>query len=201
MKNSDLGIPDTLYRGDNFFRKEENLENTRCLKECMDKFQVSSNLILKGDPSEIYKPLHVLIYKHISVGWTKTHFISFTSKEDIARKYGLGYNKEYNKKTFDLKYRNSYDPKQCEFVIYHLKTNDIEFKEIDTGIYSGSYGSNNILLIDVVKALSNECDAKINATNDFEWLIFPMNKMNDGGGYESIINLPQGSIIEYFESD
>ena len=170
-------LPKYLYRGD------ADPNNKRRLKETLNNGLLLTNLCSGGNGQEIFSnTLENLINKHIALSWDKTHFLSFSTNEQTAYKYGSNgkeYNEIYNNElwdftvlTFDTSRLTSSSIKQVEVGIYKAEFDPI-CKE-----FSPSY---KVVLIDTLSYLKNisdksgiDCSTAIkNAENDKEWLILP----------------------------
>lgn len=80
-------VPRYLYRGDS------DLSNIRLLRDTIINYQVQSNLISRGNGSEIKEfPIINLVNKHITNKWSNSHFLSFTEDKAIAECYGMNCN-------------------------------------------------------------------------------------------------------------
>jgi hypothetical protein len=180
-----FSFPKFLYRGDSDKNNERKLRQT-----------ISSNILLTnlsngGNGKEILtSDFNQLVNKHIGIGWSKTHFLSFTSIEDKAFYYAS--------KSSD--YMEIYDfHKNWDFSIltfsFDILLNET-IKEYDKGFYYSEfvptckefYPRFRILLIDCFEFLKNKHSsapefkqALVNAERDKEWLILPMNSFGSEG--------------------
>lgn len=71
-----------LYRGDS------DGSNIRNLRATLHHGQLLSNLINNGKYYQIKDDWEKLINKHVNIGWSNTHFLSFS--EDKKPQYGSG---------------------------------------------------------------------------------------------------------------
>ena len=171
-------FPKYLYRSDS------DKENKRKLRETIKSELLMTNLCNGGNGREIFSnPLGQLINKHISVGWNKTHFLSFSTNEQTAFHYGS------NDRQSDEVYEYN---EHWDFALFSFETAKLfhdSITEINTGIYSAQFlpscneflPSYKVILIDAAThlkniSLKNNLDltgAIAKANQDTEWLILP----------------------------
>lgn len=173
-------IPRYLHRGD------ADKQNFRKLRTTIDYFQMQTNLINGGNGREISEqPLLKLIDKHVGLGWSLTHFLSFSENEMTACRFGLqceiadveGMMPEFEYYEQD---------KSWDFAIITIDTQTIRWRKISKGIYEGLYPPSlstfkkqkgyKIICINVADALDSHeeyIQSIINANHDTEWLILP----------------------------
>ena len=196
-------IPQYLYRGDSDKRR------IRFLRETIDFYQLQTNLINGGNGREITeKPLLELIDKHVTLGWPKTHFLSFTECERTAFRFGMHCEIEETEDNM-LNYSEYFEKeKSWSFAIIKIDTRKIEWKKIDTGIYKGFYSTSllkfnsnekyQITFInvhDVLEEHEKYLQSIINSKLDTEWLILPTTVItlnNNSNEYSAIFD---GSCI------
>jgi hypothetical protein len=177
-------LPPYLYRGD------QDPQNTRKLKDTLGSGLLLTNLCNGGIGKEIFnQPLKKSITKHVSTGWGKTHFLSFSENKEVALHYGS------QDKLFD----ETYELKEYwDFALLTLQTNRISqhsLKSIDNGVYSAEFPptckeflpSFRMIIINVEAHLksindSDSCfmDAINKAKRDKEWLILPTFPFSNG---------------------
>lgn len=199
MKREELGIPPFLYRGDVSFRYV--VDNWDKYKEWYKKhkknkpsnhdmmvqnrlyfiqYELFSKLLLGGNPYEVYKPIYDLIKKHVCEDWQTTHFISMSTEEDVAKRYALGYPSEkIEKAKFDFdNMLNSYDD-NWDFCVASIDLGSFEFEKLESGIYKDNKGV--MLLIHIVDLdIDKSSKTFSNGKRDEEWLILPLEKLQDG---------------------
>ncbi len=181
-------IPKKLYRGD------ADPNNKRKLKETFKSSLLLTNLCNGGKGREIFShSLVQLINKHIAIGWNNTHFLSFSTNEQIAFKYGSNgkeFNETYNDQDF------------WDFTILTFDTDYLileSIKQIEVGIYKAEFTPSckeflpvyKIFLIDTVSHLKSIYDnSNINLSTaikkaeiDNEWLILPANPFGNNGEF------------------
>jgi hypothetical protein len=181
-----------LFRGD-------NTEKNKLLINCYTE-GIFSRLINCGDPLYIkYHNLVKALKNHIKPEadqkpyfYDHSHFISFTSVEQIALDY---MNKEYE----HLKSKN---PKMVQYLISlnidnRMKTNIpgiyyLRYKCINSkNCIVCSDQNHHLILIDVVSLSKSNSLIEKNvieqSQRDKEWLILPVDPMKDGIGYSSRI--------------
>lgn len=171
-----MQLPEYLFRGDS------DPNNKRNLKSTLFNGLMMTNLCNGGSGKEIFnRPLQQSINAHVSIGWDKTHFLSFSESKDIALHYGCN----------DNNYEEIYDEKgDWDFALITFKTSllDSNIRQVGHGIYSANFIPTckeflplfKILLIDVVTHLeslnilnTDLRDAIFKAERDKEWLILP----------------------------
>lgn len=169
-------LPTYLYRGDS------DPNNVRKLKSTLRGGLLLTNLCNGGSGREIINNgLKDSIVKHVDTGWNKTHFLSFTEREENAFSYA----------TSSSDYDEIYDfDEDWDFAIHQIDTSKFNnLKELGTGLYQATYTpmfkefypSFPIMIIDVVNhlrsiAVPGQTDldgALANAEEDSEWLILP----------------------------
>jgi hypothetical protein len=171
-------LPKYLYRGDSDPKKE------RMLKATFESCVLMTNLCNGGNGREIFSnPLGNLINKHISVGWYKTHFLSFSAEERTAFYYGSN----------DTMYEEVYEEKAIwDFAVFTFDTTLLipnSIKEIESGIFSAQFIPSckeflpfyKVIIIDAfshLKSISDKNGIELNtaiakADKDKEWLILP----------------------------
>ena len=197
-----MQIP-TLYRGDDFNKKIGPLTREKLFQE-LEGGQLFTRLLDGGNPSEIYQSLDVLIQKHVDIGWKKTHFLSFSESEDMAKRYGLYLEPNADLPKLDEWYEGSVE----KFALIQMNPDKIRFERYKEGVYCGKYAPGfkenegkaiEILLIDVVKWIennkSNSSKALINSRRDKEWLVLPYTKKHMSGTdtYEYTAKLDMGN--------
>lgn len=143
--------------------------------------------IFEGNPLEVYKPLEVLINKHIDKEWDKSHLLSFTSKKRIAMRYALNLDKEKDVENESDKSNECDRLDEWDYIVTTIKLSKLNpVLTKYTGIYNCEYHSHKILLINVSEALNSidgispETIRKSN--DDSEWLIMPLEPMPDKSG-------------------
>lgn len=191
-------LPRYLYRGDS------DMANKRQLRTTINHGLLMTNLSRGGNGQEVFqKPLVKLINTHVSIGWEKTHFLSFTTESEVAFFYAAGKKFHYQTHTDD----------NWNFAIFTLDTslfNPDSIEQVDTGIYKATYYPTcreflpffTVILIDVSTCLRNIQDsfndnlinAISNADRDKEWLLFPATAMRDSSEYTS--KLDTGCIAQ-----
>lgn len=179
-------LPKYLYRGDS------DSENKRKLRETISNELLLTNLCSGGNGRDIFSnPLSQLINNHISVGWDKTHFLSFSTNKQIAFYYGS------NDKPSDEVYEFT---ERWDFALFSFNTSKLysdSIKEISAGIYSAQYfpsckeflPSFKVILIDAYSHLKSMATrfssdfrtAITKAEQDSEWLILPASPFGHNG--------------------
>lgn len=178
-------LPKYLYRGDSDPTKERDLKLT--LNSCI----IETNLCNGGNGREIFNDnLASLVHKHIHTGWDKTHFLSFSTDEQIAFQYANRDKKEYEEifasqenwdfaiLTIDTSLFISNGIEEVETGIYH--TNFIPYSKEFQPIYK-------LILIDSHTYLTNNKNenfdlnqAIMKAKESKEWLILPAMPFGNG---------------------
>lgn len=180
-----LCVPKYLFRGDS------DRKNLRQLRATINSGLLLTNLCGGGNGREIFcNTLGQLINRHIGVGWSKTHFLSFSANQETAFFYASK-NEQYDE-TYD--YQEPWD-----FAVFTLDTTIFisdSIKKIDTGIYAVKYlptcreflPTYNLILIDAYSHLkniggtnSNFTQAIEKADRDKEWLVLPANPFGYNG--------------------
>lgn len=178
-------LPRYLYRGDS------DPDNLRKLRETIKGGVILSNLCNGGNGREIFsKNLSTLINTHISVGWDKTHFLSFSSNEEVAFNYASTNQSFVELDNFDSEW---------DFALLRFDTSVLlenTFLEVGKGIYVSYFipycdefqPKYKVILIDAfshLKSLSNKItnlsSAINNAERDSEWLILPAHHFGHNG--------------------
>ena len=181
-------LPKFLFRGDRDEKK------SRRLKETINSGILLTNLCNGGNGKEIFtNTLVELINRHINIGWDKTHFLSFSTDEQVAFSYA-SHGEQYEE-LFDYQ-------EDWLFAVLTFDTTLItpdSLQEISTGIYSAYFTpicyeflpKYKIILIDVISHLQNISNNKNDdlsttikkAERDKEWLILPANPFGNNGEY------------------
>ena len=179
-------LPKYLYRGD-----RDSL-NTRKLKNTVGSGLLLTNLCSGGDGKKIFnQTLAASINTHVSIGWDKTHFLSFSEDEERALYYATGNFNDYEE-VYDLK--GAWD-----FVLLTFDTGrltDASIEEVKSGLYKANFipsckefqPSFPTYLIDVSKHLKSLSahtaidlrKAIANAEQDKEWLVLPAFPFGNG---------------------
>lgn len=178
------------------FRGDGDYSESRKLRTLLDRGLVQTNLVNGGNGRQIFeKPIIENIQNHVTDNWKTTHFLSFTESFEVAIDFGRG--RRNASKEFDeyLDERNSWD-----FIVFSIESNTLDqLRELSPGVYSTSFVPSfkqflpvyNIVLIDVVKVLSNAPKSDLiwknaldNAKRDLEWLLLPAATTNLGRGTE-----------------
>jgi hypothetical protein len=172
-KQQRVSIPDFLYRGEDFSQKKDG-------REVLSRGLLMTNLCYGGNGKEIFiRPLRESINKHVSIGWPKTHFLSFSESEETALNYGSRHRK-YEENFFD---------ENWDFALFTLDESKlISIEQKDVGVFEVLFKSSfkeflptfKIFLFDVpkhLKSISNSdidlSEAISNAERDSEWLLLP----------------------------
>lgn len=183
--NKLFSFPDFLYRGDS------DKNNERKLRQTISSGVLLTNLSNGGNGKEILSSdFNQLINKHIGIGWSKTHFLSFTSNENMAFYYASK-SSDYLE-VYDFHENWDFSILTFSFGVLLKET----IKEFDKGLYYAEfvptckefYPRFKILLIDCFEFLKNKHrsepdfrQALLNAERDKEWLILPMNLFGANG--------------------
>lgn len=178
MSNS-LPNPRFLYRGDS------DRKNERKLRETISSGVLLTNLSNGGNGKEIFtSDFNQLINKHIGIGWSKTHFLSFTANEDKAFYYAS--ESAVYEEIYDFHEKWDFSILTFDFSTLLQET----IREYSKGLYYAEflptckefYPRFKILLVDSFEYLKNKYDSKsdfqqaiLNAERDNEWLILPLN--------------------------
>jgi hypothetical protein len=189
-----------LYRGDS------DKAGDRILKKSIREGFLCTNLISGGNPRSIFRePLLDLVKRHITPGWGKTHFLSFSEYKDKAVEFGaygfIGDHCPY----YD--YEDIWHFALLKFDPTNLGTTI----ERERGVYVCSYTNSliefrdgcRILLINTVEYLKANsalnADSELsNAERDKEWLILPINEiLLNNNIVEFSAKLDRGNIITY----
>lgn len=193
-------IPKYLYRGDS------DLSNKRKLRELFRSDLLLTNLSSGGNGREIFDlPITQSISRHVGIGWDKTHFLSFSSDENIAIQYGSN-----NKPYYDIFDETEY----WDFAVFTLDSELLvpnNIIQLETGVYSAQYTPANneflpfysIIIIDVVAHLksinSNSIkNALYKAERDKEWLILPTARFGTTGEFTSKFDMACISERRFF---
>ncbi len=151
-----------------------------------------TNLISGGNGTEILNSSIIhLINRHISTGWDKTHFLSFTTNKNIALHYGS------SNRAFDEVYDETL---YWDFAVFTFDTTNLiqdSIKEISSGIYSAQFLPNcreflpsyKLILIDALTHLKSITDKSVinlitaieKAKQDSEWLVLPASPFGHNG--------------------
>ena len=181
-------LPKYLYRGD------ADPENKRKLRETFKSSLLLTNLCNGGNGREIFSnSLEQLINEHIAIGWNNTHFLSFSTNEQIAFKYGSN-GREFNE-TYD-------ELDVWDFTVLTFDTNFLipeRIKQIEIGIFKAEFTPSckeffpayKVFLIDTISHLksisansSMNLSTAINkAEADNEWLILPASPFGNKGEF------------------
>lgn len=181
-------LPQFLYRGDS------DPNSKRQLKSTFNSGLLLTNLISGGNGTEIFNSSIVqLVNRHIATGWDKTHFLSFTTNENVAFHYGN------NDKTFDEVYDET---PNWDFVVFTFDTTNLlqdSIKEISTGIFAAQFlpickeflPSYKMILIDTLthlKSIANKSAIDLTtavekAERDSEWLVLPASPFGHSGEF------------------
>lgn len=184
-----------LYRGDS------DRSNIRKLRATLHHGQLQSNLINNGKYDQIKDEWEKLINKHVNIGWSNTHFLSFSEDKKTAIRFGL------NIKNPDEDIPEIYDTSgdaESNFALIQMNSSKIRItrNEKISGIYYGRYipGLNiykditffEIVIINVVECITknnfNLPHALKNSTDNREWLILPNVDCLIGGAVNRIEN-------------
>jgi hypothetical protein len=177
-----MNLPEYLFRGD------QDRYNVRKLKSTLGNGLMMTNLCNGGSGRDIFnQPLKQSVNRHVSIGWGKTHFLSFSEDKNIAMYYAC--NDKECEETYEIK-------DDWDFALMTFETSRLtNMKQVDKGIYQAEFAptcyeflpSFKIFLIDIVthlKALINlDIDltaAILNAERDREWLILPAFPFGNG---------------------
>lgn len=202
-------LPKYLYRGD------ADPDNKRKLKETFKNGLLLTNLCNGGNGREIFSnTLENLINKHISVGWDKTHFLSFSTNEQTAFLYGAN-GKEHIEVYDDIEH---WDFTILTFDTSLLTSNSIQ--QISDGIYKAEFyptckeflPSYKVVLIDTLSHLVSVSKksgldfttAIRNAKNDNEWLILPASPFGYNGEFTAKFDtacITDKKIFRYEQND
>jgi hypothetical protein len=177
-----MNLPEYLFRGD------QDQYNIRKLKSTLGNGLMMTNLCNGGSGRDIFnQPLKQSVNRHVSIGWDKTHFLSFSEDKSVAMHYAS--NGKECEETYEI--NNDWDFALVTFQTCRL-TN---IKQIVKGIYQAEFvptcyeflPSFKIILIDVVTHLKGLINLNIdlttaifNAEKDKEWLILPAYPFGNG---------------------
>lgn len=193
-------IPETLYRGD------ADKNNSRQLKLHLKKRLLLTNLISGGNGNIIFsKPLIELVKEHISPGWGKTHFLSFSELKGRAFEFG-----EYEFKGERCQYfeeDNNWDFALLTFKTSHIINCDL----LEAGVYKCNYEASFIefsdgykfLFVNTAEYLKANKNLNTNsqiekAEGDKEWLILPTNSiLLNNNRIEYSAKIDMGKSINY----
>lgn len=180
-----FSLPKLLYRGDS------DKNNERKLRQTISSGVLLTNLSNGGNGKEIFtSDFNQLINKHIDIGWSKTHFLSFTTNESKAFQYAS--KSDEFEEIYD--FSENWDFSILTFDFNTLLTETI--KKYNNGLYYAEfiptcrefYPRFRILLVDSFEYLKNKYDTKsdfqqaiLNAERDNEWLILPLNSFEFTG--------------------
>ncbi len=208
-------IPQKLIRGDADPKQIRDLKNT------LTQNQLVTNLLKGGESHAVFTELLItLIGAHVRSTWAKTHFLSFSTKDEIAHKYGLGCEPDADDEhVSSLMNECAYAElgrEDWDFAVIEIDTSIADWSEIGQGVYLGSYepyfhtfkrfsDSFRCILIDVVNAMKGQHDVENvdqilkNARRDQEWLLLPATPIIlnfKKTGYSGILD---GRIIRHIE--
>lgn len=196
-------IPEFLYRGDS------DKDNKRSLKSKLYN-GLQTNFLNGGDERVVYAhPIEVLANRHVDSFWDNTPFLSFSSNQRVAYRYGIycPIDQVDEELAEYLDYYN--DDDKWEFALLEIDTSRLDVNKLSVGVYEAFYKPNlkvfakdkdlyKIVIIDVKTVLSNAKDgndysvAIQKATDDEEWLIFPatVTQLSPDGrqGYSAILD-------------
>ncbi|MBU0475428.1 MAG: hypothetical protein KKF62_14870 [Bacteroidetes bacterium] len=190
-------IPHNLYRGDSDSRNE------RKLKQTINQNCLLTNLSNSGSGREIFSnPLKNLVSKHISPGWSKTHFLSFSESKKISIKYGSRQNNNCILTNLD----------DWDFVVIVFSKEFIikeTIRETDEGCFILEFCTASLEFHPVYKLLainvyiylcSKNADnnLKEKAKLDKEWLLLPLNRFENE--YTSKLDMCCISSVEKYKS-
>jgi len=218
-------IPEFLFRGDSDSRQERKLRSV--YPGSFHGFLLT-NLSNEGSGREIFTaPLVAAVNRHISMGWPKTHFLSFSASRDRAIAFAAGPERHCLVPT---------EAERWNSAVITLDTARFTASlEVEPGIHQCTYPGRiallpgngwtadriarfvanapehgrpiRILLIDVASYLGHQIsaghadlgDALAKATRDCEWLILPIDPCNGAPG-EFTAALDDGciSVFERF---
>jgi hypothetical protein len=171
-------LPQLLYRGDS------DRNGTRRLKECLGQGILFTNLIDGGNGQVIFeRPLFELISNHVSPGFNKTHFLSFSEDEETALRFGSFEVTGEIQPYFE-------EDGNWDFILIKFKTSGLsDIKMVEVGVYECEYSSSQLefhnrfklLIFDTVTYLKKNFSSTHqkqleNASKNKEWLIFPANQ-------------------------
>lgn len=176
-------FPKYLYRGDS------DKKNERDLRFTLNGSVIKTNLCNGGNGREIFNDaLFSIVNKHIHIGWDKTHFLSFSTDEQIAFQYANKEKREYEE-VFDSQ-------KKWDFAVLTINTTVLNFeKEIATGIYCTYFVPCSkefqpfyrLILIDTYTYLKSNINGSVDlnhaitkAEESKEWLILPAMPFGEG---------------------
>lgn len=188
-----------IYRGDS------DKAGDRILKKSIREGFLCTNLISGGNPRTIREPLLDLVKRHITPGWGKTHFLSFSECEYKAVEFGA------NGFAGDHWPYYEYDDTWAFALLTFDPTNLLAAIERQTGVYECSYVNSlmefrdgcRILLIDTVEYLKINSTLATktelsNAGRDREWLILPINEiLPNNNEVEFSAKMDMGNVIGY----
>lgn len=197
-------MPRYLYRGDS------DPCNHRQLREVYpfgSRGYVLSNLSNGGSGQEIFNSSLVeAVNRHVHLGWSKTHFLSFSESHARAMTFAAGPEGH----TLNLTYEELWDG-----AVITIDTRLFSsWQEVEPGIYRCTYHGRmmipeknhlvQVLLIDVVSYLQHQIDtgyiglndALEKATQDSEWLILPLDPSYGVPG-ELTSKLDDGCISDF----
>lgn len=166
-----------------------------------------SNLSNKGSGREIFtKPLVEAVNRHVDLGWSKTHFLSFSESRDRVMTFAAGPEGHNLIPTYE-------DPWDAAVITLDTDLFD-NYQQVEPGVYRCTYPGQmgaqgqghpvHVLLIDVVSHLRHHIctgheglnDALEKATRDSEWLILPLDPSNGAPG-ELTAMLDDGCIANF----
>jgi len=188
-----ISIPEFLYRGDSDSKQERHLHelyNPNINGGYSSSGLLMTNLNNSGKGKAIFDTsFQELVQSHVSPGWEKTHFLSFSECEERAKFFGSG-GKEY----FPYMGENKWDFLLLTFSLNCMTS--IYKKEIFHGVYYIEYDTSRIefnfkakiLLMNLKEYLKELKRLNINilpeqienVNRDKEWLILPINEFAKG---------------------
>ena len=183
-----MTLPNLLFRGNSFKRLNPTINREVLLTKLADG----------GNGREILiTPFEDLICKHIGIGWDKTNFLSFSTDEQVAIKYGSR-NNTHEELFFD---------EVWDFAVLTFDTSLLisdSINEIERGIYRAEFVPScieflptfKVILIDALTCLkkmstinSNLTTELNNADKDSEWLILPASPFGYNGELTSKLDM------------
>jgi len=186
-------FPRFLFRGDS------DKYNERKLRDTISSGVLLTNLSNGGNGKEILtSDFYQLVNKHINIGWSKTHFLSFTTNENTAFYYA----------TKSIEFEELFNIyEKWDFCVLTFDFNSLQkdtIHEYVKGLYYAEYypickefyPRFKILLIDTYNFLINKNNIKsemnqaiFKAERDNEWLILPLNSFGISGEFTSKLDI------------